>query len=382
MYQVLIDKVIGEDEWRAWFGEETEITDTDIRNLLAAFPENETELKITIDSPGGDPFTATTIFNIIRDFARNNPNVKINTYIQGMAASAASFIALAASSVNPEQNKVTIEDNSVFIIHNAWGVVVGNRHDMRQWADWAEKVDNTMAMIYQRKTGKTEAEIHEAMDSESWYFGKEILDFGFADIIETSAKEMGDQLSASVNKNAAIHSAKANLNKSRELIQSAYAKMNKTAAKRNYAAAAMAMEFDGVKTSDKVLQSCGTDNNEESKMTIEELKKNHPDVYAAAVADGEAAGVAKEQARVNRFLAMGEKSGCNKYALECIKSGANPSDDKIVDAFFDKGKASQALAAQRQDEEDIPNPAIPKNDKAANSKVMDDAFEAALNGGC
>ena len=120
MFELLIDKVIGEDEWAAFTGVPEEISADFVRKSLAAFPQGETEMRITIDSPGGDVFEGITIFNIIRDFARNNPDVEITTYVQGMAASMASVIALAAWSVNP-RNDVIVEDNSIFMIHNAWG---------------------------------------------------------------------------------------------------------------------------------------------------------------------------------------------------------------------------------------------------------------------
>ena len=69
MFELLINKVIGE----AWF--EESVSSDDVRKALAAFPSGETEMRITIDSPGGDVFEGITIFNIIRDFARNNPDV-------------------------------------------------------------------------------------------------------------------------------------------------------------------------------------------------------------------------------------------------------------------------------------------------------------------
>lgn len=117
------------------------------------------------------------------------------------------------------------------------------------------------------------------------------------------------------------------------------------------------------------------------KITVEELKRDNPDVYAAVAAEGEATGVKKEQARANRLLAMGEKSRCTDYALECIRNGANPADDAVVDAFMEKGVSARALAAQALDEKDIPPVNPPKADKNADAKALSDAFDKGLKDG-
>lgn len=116
-------------------------------------------------------------------------------------------------------------------------------------------------------------------------------------------------------------------------------------------------------------------------ITVEELKRDNPDVYAAVAAEGEAAGVKKEQARANRLLAMGEKSRCTDYAIECIKGGANPADSDVVDAFMDKGLAVRAQSARLEDNADVPNLNTPKADKNADAKALSDAFDKGLKDG-
>ena len=182
MVELLINKVIGEDWWEKYTGVQEEISANYVRDQLKAFPENEKELRIVIDSPGGDVFEGVTIFNIIRDFARNNPSVKITTYIQGIAASMASIIALAANAVNQE-NKIIAEDNSTYMIHNAWGAVLGNENDMREAAEFFAGIDSMMRNVYMRKTGKNENDIRSMMDAETWLWGKDILEAGFIDEI-------------------------------------------------------------------------------------------------------------------------------------------------------------------------------------------------------
>lgn len=154
------------------------ITADSIRQQLSKVKDGD-DVRIVVNSPGGDCFEGIAVYNAIRDFARNFKG-SVTTYVQGMAASAASWIALAASSVS-EKNRVVVEDNSVFMIHDCWGLVIGNKNDMRDAADFAERVDGVMQKMLARKSGKSEAEIGELMDNETWYFGQEIIDAGFAD---------------------------------------------------------------------------------------------------------------------------------------------------------------------------------------------------------
>lgn len=388
MYELLIDKVIGEDEWRAWIGEETEVSSGDVRKALADFPSGETELRITIDSPGGDVFEGITMFNIIRDFARNHPDVRITTYIQGMAASMASVVALAAWSVNPA-NTVVAEDNAVFMIHNAWGIVIGNEHDMREGADWFGKIDDMLRASYVRKTGKSDEDIRAMMDAETWLWGNEILDAGFADEILDSAQAEGVQddiasgkvfpvgkvFSVANDKANRLVSAKAAFKKAQELLQSVSAKRRETSGGRNFRAAAMALGLTGGSPSKTGAVASAEDKKGGCmKITADELKRDNPDVYAQVVQDGEKSGVAKEQARASRLLALGEKSGAMDYALECIKNGSDPADEKVIDAFMDKGAAAKALALQKADG-DVPDVNPPKNDKNADLNAVMAAFD-------
>lgn len=384
MYELLIDKVIGADEWRAWFDEETEFSSDDARKALAAFPSGETEMRITIDSPGGDVFEGITIFNIIRDFARNNPNIEITTYIQGMAASMASVIALAAWSVNP-RNAVIVEDNSIFMIHDAWGIVVGNANDMREGAEWFSKVDDMLRAVYVRRSGKSDDEIKAMMDAESWLWGNEIIEAGFADAIMDSTKDavvqedLANDLVNSVpnDKNERLVSAKAAFTKSQELMRSVSAKRKENGGGKSFRAAAMALGIAGglLPKNEADFSAENKKGDSSMKITVDELKKDNPEIYAQIVQDGEKSGIAKEQARVSRLLALGEKSGAKEFALECIKNGSDPSDEKVIDAFMDKGAAAKYLTNVAEDEKTIPNVNPPKEDKNEDMNAVMAAFD-------
>lgn len=391
MFELLIDKVIGEDWWGQYTGVSDEVSARFVRDSLSKFPDGEKEMRVVIDSPGGDVFEGITIFNIIRDFARGHADVRITTYIQGMAASMASVIALAANSVNPE-NKVIAEDNSVFMIHNAWDIVWGNRNDLRDAADFLEQIDGVLRGVYVKRTGKGDDEIATLMDAETWLWGAEIKDEGFADSIvdvpDEVQKDIAAGLAQKASRDSCVVFAKTKFASAQKTMQTVAAKASKTEG-RNWGAAAMALGFathswssSGGSPSNMDSGAVASDDNHKKGgcMTAEEFKKDNPEAFAKIVADAEKAGVAEEQARTNRLLAMGDKSGAKDYALECIKNGADPTDAAIIDAFMDKGAAARALAAQREDG-DVPDLNLPKNNGNADKDAMLAAFDRASKSG-
>ncbi|MBP5696918.1 MAG: Clp protease ClpP [Treponema sp.] len=356
MKEILIDKQIGE----TWFDEG--ITADFVRDELQAAGKDD--IRITIDSPGGDVFDCISIYNVIRDFCRNHSN-KVTTYIRGLAASAASVIALAASDTDKE-NKILIESNSVFMIHNGLTFCQGNRHDLRSCADRLEKIaDRMMIGVYTKRTGKSEKEIEKDMDAETWLCGQEIIDAGFAD----SFIEEPDTVDESL-KEAFVAVAKNSFNSMKMAAQiNLYQRMRMSANSNT--------EIPGggkAATGKNIIGGC--------KMTAEELKKNNPEVYAAIVAEGRAEGVKLEQERASRLLAMGDKCNAMKLALECIKENKSPTDADVVDAFMDAKVATNILSAQKKDEAGIPEVNPPKDTMNAgrdNAAVMA-AFDKEMGG--
>lgn len=186
MTEILINKEIG---GYTMDGEQGVTADA-IKKALENTKEND-EVRFVIDSPGGDCFEGIAVYNVIRDFARNH-KAPVNTYIRGSACSAASWIALAASSVNT-QNRVIVEDNSVFMIHNCWGLVIGDHREMEKQAELSKRVDDVMRTMLVKKGNKTTDEIKDMMDSETWLFGKEIFENGFADEVISDNKKEKDE---------------------------------------------------------------------------------------------------------------------------------------------------------------------------------------------
>lgn len=124
---------------------------------------------VNINSPGGDMFEGLAIYNLLREHP-----AEVTVRVMGMAASAASIIAMAA-------DKLEMGLGSFLMIHNSWGGVVGNQHDMRQAAEVFAEFDAAMAGIYAARTGLDVAEVAKLMDGETWMRAEKAMDLGFAD---------------------------------------------------------------------------------------------------------------------------------------------------------------------------------------------------------
>ncbi|WP_421565918.1 head maturation protease, ClpP-related [Ochrobactrum sp. EDr1-4] len=152
---------IGED----WFGD-----GVTAKRISAALRNiGKKDVVVSINSPGGDYFEGLAIYNLLREHP-----AKVTVKIVGIAASAASVIAMAA-------DEVQIARAGFIMIHNTWVVAVGDRHALRDVADWLEPFDVTATDIYAARTGLDENEIGRMLDRETWIGGAEAVEKGFAD---------------------------------------------------------------------------------------------------------------------------------------------------------------------------------------------------------
>lgn len=134
-------------------------------------------LTLRINSPGGDVFDGLAILNSIRSHPAN-----VHVIVDGLAASAASFIAMAG-------DKVEMAPNSMMMIHEASGLCMGTAGDMRDLADLLDKTSANIASIYASRSGRGPEEHRKAMQAETWYSDQEAVDAGLADaVIGSEAK--------------------------------------------------------------------------------------------------------------------------------------------------------------------------------------------------
>lgn len=156
--------LIGEDYWSGGG-----VTAKGIAAQLRAIGDRPVEVQI--NSPGGDMFEGIAIYNVLREHSQS-----INIKIMGMAASAASIIAMAGDTIE-------IGAASFIMIHNCWVVAIGNRHDMADTAGWLQPFDQAMVDVYAARTGSDAKQVAKWMDAETYMSGSVALERGFADAL-------------------------------------------------------------------------------------------------------------------------------------------------------------------------------------------------------
>lgn len=184
--------LIGEDWWTGGG-----ITAKKVAAQLRAIGDRPVEVQI--NSPGGDMFEGLAIYNILREHPQD-----ITIKVMGMAASAASVIAMAGDTIQ-------IGAASFIMIHNCWVVAAGNRHDMDEVATFLAPFDQAMADVYAQRSGRTAAECAKWMDDETYMSGTTAIDRGFADALlpadQTKTDEAAKATDRSVNKVRAMELA-------------------------------------------------------------------------------------------------------------------------------------------------------------------------------
>ncbi len=130
---------------------------------------------LRINSPGGDVFDGRAMATAIRQHGN------VTAIIDGLAASAATYVALAAK-------EVRIAQGAFFMIHNAWTMAVGDKNDLVETAALLEKVDGALVADYAAKTGLPVEDIVAMMDAETWMSADEAVALNFVDaVIDTPA---------------------------------------------------------------------------------------------------------------------------------------------------------------------------------------------------
>ena len=136
---------------------------------------NAARLHVRINSPGGDAFEGSAIYNALRRF-----DGEVVTHIDGLAASAAATIAMAGE-------QIEIAENAFLMIHKAWAITLGNDQDHSKTAELLAKLDDSIANIYAQRSGKSAERVLQLMDEETWMNSAEAKRNGFVDAISEKA---------------------------------------------------------------------------------------------------------------------------------------------------------------------------------------------------
>lgn len=161
MPEILIYSDIGE----SFFAEDS-ITGATIK------PQLQGDISVRINSPGGDAFEGLAIYNLLAQH-----DGRVDVYIDGLAASAASVIAMAG-------DNVYMPATSMIMIHDPMQIVAGNSEDMAEAIARLNKVKESIVPAYTAKTGLDAQQISDMMTAETWLTGAEASELGFATLVD------------------------------------------------------------------------------------------------------------------------------------------------------------------------------------------------------
>ncbi|WP_105116722.1 head maturation protease, ClpP-related [Streptococcus suis] len=181
-------RIEGQIADETWFGDE--VTPQVFKNDLHA---GSGGITLWINSPGGDVFAAAQIYNMLMDYKGD-----VHVVIDGLAASAASVIAMAGTTVS-------MSPVAMMMIHNPWTVVQGEAKDMQKVIEMLGEIKESIINAYELRTGLSRTKLSHLMDSESWFNAKKAVELGFADkILFDKQEEHGmESESYSFSRNAA-----------------------------------------------------------------------------------------------------------------------------------------------------------------------------------
>ncbi|MFL9860820.1 Clp protease ClpP [Paraburkholderia madseniana] len=144
-----------------------------VQDVIKELKDAKGAVNLRINSPGGDAFDGRALATAIQQHGN------VTAHIDGLAASAATYVALAAKTVN-------IAEGAFMMVHNAWTIAVGNATELTDTIAMLQKIDASIASDYMAKTGKTLDEVKAWMDAETWFTAQEAKDVGLVDNVVAS----------------------------------------------------------------------------------------------------------------------------------------------------------------------------------------------------
>ncbi|VTS85880.1 head maturation protease, ClpP-related [Streptococcus dysgalactiae] len=169
-------RIEGQIADETWFGDE--VTPQLFKNDLTS---GIGDITLWINSPGGDVFAAAQIYNMLMDYQGD-----VHVIIDGLAASAASVIAMAGTTVS-------MSPVAMMMIHNPWTFAQGEAKDMAKVIEMLGEIKESIINAYELRTGLSRTKISHLMDSESWFNAKKAVELGFADKLLFEKEETPEQ---------------------------------------------------------------------------------------------------------------------------------------------------------------------------------------------
>tara|TARA_R100000654_G_scaffold17445_1_gene36477 strand:+ start:1203 stop:2204 length:1002 start_codon:yes stop_codon:yes gene_type:complete len=270
-------------------------------------------MNIHVNCVGGDVFEGMAIYNVIK-----KRSAKTTVYIEGIAASMGSVIALAA-------DKVIMAENSLFMIHNAWGGATGEARDMMKTAKLLDKISGEIADIYTKKTGMPYDKVKDMMDEETWLSAEEAYELGFVDSISDAIK-IAAKYDVSKFKNITNEEISSKLSINQNSKKMTDELKNWFNAKVDDIIKSVKAEKSEAEAEEVVVKVA--DNDEiVAKLTDFEVKVTELDGLVAEL-EGEKLTLTEEVERLNALVNKAEAKGTE------VKTEGDPNvrEDKVVDA--------------------------------------------------
>jgi len=162
--EIFLYGAIGDNPW-----DDASISEKDIASELRKLPRTIKNISLRVNSGGGAVFSGTTIYELLK----NHP-AKVTAYVEGIAASIASVIIMAA-------DEIVIGDGALIMIHKPLSALYGNANDFEKTIEILDKIENQMINIYSKRMKASKDEIARMLSAETWFTAEEAIEIGLSD---------------------------------------------------------------------------------------------------------------------------------------------------------------------------------------------------------
>lgn len=288
-----------------WFGVSAQEFVKDLNAL------NVKTVRLHLNTPGGSVFDGVAIYNALKQHA-----AKVETYIEGLAASSGSIVALAGDTVY-------MAENAFYMIHEPYVLAIGDSNELRKTADVLDKIRDTMVTTYIKASGSDEEQIKQWIADETWFTAEEAKAAGFVD-------EITEEVEAAAGYDLSVYG---------NVPENLLAEFGKNSGKGKNRSPGMSGTLN-VFNSDESLTERGKIMPKESikNLTLDELKAERSDLFEQVFAKGKADGEKTERDAFARVVELCE--GDNELAVKCFTE--SKTDVEVLQAKNAKLAAENA----------------------------------------
>ncbi|MEJ6529593.1 head maturation protease, ClpP-related [Exiguobacterium sp. USCH10] len=305
--------IISNDE--AWIYEWFGIDHTTPKMVSDAIQDlSDEDIIVEINSPGGSVFDASEIYTALMSHKGN-----VEVHIVGLAASAASIIAMAG-------DNVLMSPTAQMMIHNASSIQMGDHRDMKHTADFLKGIDRTISNAYAKKTGLSNEKLLDMMSKETWLTPNQAKEHGFIDAV--MFENEAPKVVANLNDLATGLLPQRVIDKLRNEMPNMLKVTNQS----------------------EPQPKPNNETEEDEIMNLEDLKNNHPDVYQQILNLGIAEGVKNENERIKNIDSLKKPAGIKNEEFQQImndaKADVNANAGEVAMKILNQ--AAEADATNRQ----------------------------------